>query len=634
MNNSSKIRVDIEALRGFSVLIVILYHFNLEIFAYNFIKNGFIGVDLFFVISGFIITKIIIDNLDNSSFSLLNFYSRRIRRIIPLLVIIVVFSIFLIFFVYDFFLLKKNIKSAYSISLALSNFYFWITSTIYQFAESNNLIFLHFWSLSIEMQFYIFFPIIFFIFKKNLNIIKFLFIILFILSYLFVLKNHQTHNLFNFYNSFSRAFELIAGSLFFIYSKNIRQLIEKKYYFYFYSLGFLLILFYMQFHKEHDFHPNPMALMFILGVGMMLIFNEDKRLFILKEFLGKIGKISYSLYLWHFPLLVIGANIFLEYNDIIKSGLIVICFLLSILTYNTVEKKFRRKNVSKSLYLFLFLIVFLILSDFVANQKKDKFSFYIMDNYYLADQSTNLLKNRNKYSLRKQKNIFSFKSDSLNYSPQFNLENDKNKVLIIGDSHSNDLFNVFETNKNLFLDFEFARYGFNLKDVNNYRKDILIGSSNFKNANFLIISSKYKNEDLKYIRELIRIANKYEKKVIITLKRPEFVSNNHKNQTILDINYLKKNNLDKEEFDKFLYKNLKLQNFIPINKLIISEYQNQIPLLDFFEIICDQENKKCHSLNLKNEKVFYDYGHFTLAGSKFLGNILYEENIHIKLFYN
>ena len=93
MNNNKKIRVDIEALRGFSVFIVILYHFNLEILSNNFIKNGFIGVDIFFVISGYIITKIILDN-ENHSFSLINFYSRRIKRIIPLLAIVVMVSIF------------------------------------------------------------------------------------------------------------------------------------------------------------------------------------------------------------------------------------------------------------------------------------------------------------------------------------------------------------------------------------------------------------------------------------------------------------------------------------------------------------------------------------------------------------
>ena len=221
MSSKPSFRLDIEGLRGLSVLLVIFYHFKLENLDYEIIKGGFLGVDIFFIISGYIISKIIVD-AQISNFSLLTFYSRRIKRIIPLLVIVVILSIFLIFFIYDFFLLKKNIKSAYSISVAVSNFYFWLTSTIYHFAESNNLIFLHFWSLSIEMQFYIFFPFIFIFFKNNLNKIKYLLLLIFIVSYFFVLKNFQTHNLFNFYNSFSRAYELIAGSLFFIYSKKQR----------------------------------------------------------------------------------------------------------------------------------------------------------------------------------------------------------------------------------------------------------------------------------------------------------------------------------------------------------------------------------------------------------------------------
>lgn len=631
--NNNKIRVDIEALRGFSVLIVILYHFNLEILSNNFIKNGFIGVDIFFVISGYIITKIILDN-KNNSFSLINFYSRRIKRIIPLLVIVVILSIFLIFFIYDFFLLKKNIKSAYSISVAVSNFYFWLTSTIYHFAESNNLIFLHFWSLSIEMQFYIFFPFIFIFFKNNLNKIKYLLLLIFIVSYFFVLKNFQTHNLFNFYNSFSRAYELIAGSLFFIYSKNLREFVKKEYHFYFYVFGFFLILIFMQLHKNHDFYPNPMSLIFIIGVGLMLIFNEIDRFILIKKFLGKIGKISYSLYLWHFPLLVVGANIFFSYSDTIKICLIIICFLLSILSYNIIEKKFRRKDISKSIYLFLFLLLFLILSDFIANKKKENFSNYIQDNYYLADQSTKLLKNKKKYSLRKQKNIFSFESDSLNYSPQFSSNDNKIKILIIGDSHSNDLFNVFETNKNLFPNLEFARYGFNLKDLNNYRKNILLESSNFKKSDFLLVSSRYKKQDILYIDQLIEIANNTNKKIIITLKRPEFVSNNHKNQTVLDLYYSKNNIIDKNKFDQILYDNLEIKNFIEVNELIKEKFKNQVPLLNFFDIICNHENKKCHSLTSKNEKIFYDYGHFTLSGSKYLGKILHEKKLHQKLFFN
>ena len=117
MTSKRILKVDIEALRGLSVILVILYHFKLSNLDYQIIKGGFIGVDIFFVISGFIITKIIIENkLEN--FSLLYFYERRIKRIIPLLAVVLIFSISSLFFVFDFFLLNKNIKN-FSIILKL-----------------------------------------------------------------------------------------------------------------------------------------------------------------------------------------------------------------------------------------------------------------------------------------------------------------------------------------------------------------------------------------------------------------------------------------------------------------------------------------------------------------------------------
>ena len=170
ITKKKNLRIDIEALRGLSVILVILYHFKLSVLDYQIINGGYIGVDIFFVISGFIITKIIIENkIEN--FSLLYFYERRIKRIIPLLSVVLIISITTLFFIFDFFLLNKNINASLAISTAISNFYFWASAVLYQFAEENNLINLHFWSLSIEIQFYIFFPLLFVIFRRNEKVI-------------------------------------------------------------------------------------------------------------------------------------------------------------------------------------------------------------------------------------------------------------------------------------------------------------------------------------------------------------------------------------------------------------------------------------------------------------------------------
>ncbi len=442
MMKNKNLRIDIEALRGLSVILVILYHFKFNSLEFQIIKGGFIGVDIFFVISGFIITKIIMDNkIEN--FSLLYFYERRIKRIIPLLSVVLIISIISLFFIFDFFLLNKNINASISIFSAISNFYFWSSAVLYQFAEENNLINLHFWSLSIEMQFYILFPLLFIFFRKNEKFLHLFVLCFLILSYLFVVKIYKVHNFFNFYNSFSRVFEFFSGAMIFFYSSKLKNFVNEKFHLSLYFLGLVILFIYLQFLQNEAFHPSPYAPVFIISLALMIIFNNDNSLKKLKKYFSYLGKISYSLYLWHFPILVIASYSLSELTDLHKIILIAICFLFSIISYFLVEKKFREIKLIYSLIIFFILFLFLILSKQAVKLKKQNFSNYIFDNYYLAYESSLYLRNKNKYSLRKEKNIFSFKNDSINYSPQFDQNNNKSKVLVLGDSHSKDLFNFF-----------------------------------------------------------------------------------------------------------------------------------------------------------------------------------------------
>ncbi|MDC1033285.1 acyltransferase family protein [Candidatus Pelagibacter sp.] len=628
MINKKSLRIDIEALRGLSVILVILYHFKLSNLDYQIIKGGFIGVDIFFVISGFIITKIIIENkIEN--FSLLYFYERRIKRIIPLLAIVLIVSTSSLFFIFDFFLLNKNIDASLAISSSVSNFYFWASAVLYQFAEENNLINLHFWSLSIEMQFYIFFPLLFIIFRNKEKIIHLIIFFLFCLSYLFVVKIYKIHNFFNFYNSFSRIFEFLSGAMIFIYSGLIKQKIKKKFYSYLYVFGLIILFLYLQFLQNEGYHPSPYSLVFILGIGLMVIFNNEESFKKLKLVFSYLGKISYSLYLWHFPILVVGSYIFAELTDYNKLILILICFIVSIITYFLIEKKFRQIKLLYSLILFFILIIFLVFAKHISKSKKENYSNYNLDNYFLAYESSFYLRNNNKYSPRKEKNIFSFKNDSLNFSPQFNLKNNKTKVLIIGDSHSKDLFNFFKTNEKKFENYEFARYGINLIDLKNYRKKNLISSHNFKHANYILFSQRYKKKDLVNLQKLIELSNQNQKKLVIFLKRPEFASNNNKNQTILDLFYLiNEKILSKKLMDSFFYDQLKPKNFIPINEEILEEYKDQAVFYDLYPIFCDNNKSSCHSIDQNGKKIFYDYGHLTLDGSRYIGNILFDSKFH------
>ncbi len=187
----------------------------------------------------------------------------------------------------------------------------------------------------------------------------------------------------------------------------------------------------------------------------------------------------------------------------------------------------------------------------------------------------------------------------------------------------------FKTNEKKFNDYEFARYGINLSDLKNYRKINLINSDNFLNSDYIFFSQRYKQNDIKDLQNLINLAKKYDKKLIVFLKRPEFTSNDKKNQTILDLFYLKNDEkISKKLMDNYMFNNLKSLNFKKINESIKYIYSEKTVLFDLYNIFCDDLEKTCHSVDNNNKKIFYDYGHLTLDGSKFIGEILFNSKFH------
>ena len=208
-------RPEIDGLRAIAVVAVIFYHAQITIFGYRFFKGGFIGVDIFFVISGYLITSIILKELlTNGSFSFKHFYERRIRRILPALLFVMLVSLP---FAWIYLLPSSFVDFSKSILYSLgfsSNFYFYYSGQQYG-AESGLLKpFLHTWSLSIEEQYYILFPIVLLIIYKYFN--KYLIQILilgFIISLGLAEWGNRNYPSLNFYILPTRGWELLAGSI-------------------------------------------------------------------------------------------------------------------------------------------------------------------------------------------------------------------------------------------------------------------------------------------------------------------------------------------------------------------------------------------------------------------------------------
>lgn len=359
-----KYRPDIDGLRAIAVLLVIIYHFNNEI-----IPSGFLGVDIFFVISGFIITLTIAPQIRNNQFSFIHFYEKRIKRILPLL-----FTVFFIstIFAYLFFTPNDLVDFANSLrysSAFIANIYF-EKNTGYFAPSSETMPLLHIWSLAVEEQFYFIWPILLFCalkyFPKRFTLALFsasCVLLAFLSQYLSVYFPAE-----GYFSLQSRGGELLIGASISLLShsnstQNMRHSIKNQTVFYT-SIGVLgLVLLGIQLatlNKESLF-PGFNAYIVAMGVACIIYSGENKKNFIYKflshPYLVIIGKHSYSLYLWHWP---IQAFYRYYYGHLDVSGFVfcaLLTVLFSILSLRLIENPLRFLKIkTKWVYLFYFFL--------------------------------------------------------------------------------------------------------------------------------------------------------------------------------------------------------------------------------------------------------------------------------------
>ncbi len=433
-------RREIDGIRAAAILPVILFHAGLESW-----KGGFVGVDVFFVLSGYLITSIILAELETNSFSIVKFYERRARRILPALCFVIVVCClplaWLLFLPSD---LESFSKSLVSVSVFASNFFFWSESGYFDRASELKPL-LHTWSLAVEEQYYVLFPLFLAFFwrlgrKKTLSALAALFCLSLVGAEMGALCKPELA----FFLLPTRAWELLVGSFvaFHLSSKksasfewrlgriNVGGVLD--------SLGLFLIVYAVAtFDSETIPFPGLYAIIPTFGTALVVLFSSPQT--VVGKILGSrlfvgIGLISYSAYLWHFPLFV-----FAKYHQDGTLGFLQVVSLsflslaLAWLSWKYVEAPFRdpRRINRRQIFGASFVgLAFLCAAGFLG----------VFVNGYEARYSG---EDKNLASFDKAEAIaYVTKTFNAHILRNFDLKDSRKKVLIIGDSYAQDVVNA------------------------------------------------------------------------------------------------------------------------------------------------------------------------------------------------
>ena len=626
-------RAEIDGLRALAVVPVVLFHAGLQAFG-----GGFVGVDVFFVISGYLITTLILNALEKGNFRLATFYERRARRILPAL-FLVSFSCIPFAWIW---LLPRDMadfsQSLMALAVFSSNILFWHESGYFETAAELKPL-LHTWSLAIEEQYYVLFPLVLMLtwrFAKRW--ILAMIVILGCLSLAVAQWDAFHEPRAGFYLLPARGWELAIGGAIALYLKHrgiraapiVNQVASAA------GIG-LILLAVFSFNDETPF-PSLYALVPTVGAALIILFAAKGTLVqaVLSSrlFVG-IGLISYSVYLWHYPLFA-----FARYRSISEfswstiASLCVVTFALAYLSWRYVETPFRNRNVitRKTVVNFGAVGAACLLSIGIAGNFAHGFPSrriadvlhaldYEPDNSILQDATWQLLRHRSGNA------AYGPEGNAFDETLWFDPADARAKLLLVGNSHSKDIYNVLTNSAYAGQHFELARYGAQIGRLDTRFFDV----PNYRMADVVMIVSRFSNNDLEDFDWFVSRALEDGKKIVLVRNIFEF--DGFTGRTIADNivrKYIRNDLFDgsaiKEESDRAYYENYvtrERRRNAAIADARIDSLKERFPdviVLDRMDYACNARRHVCYSIDDTLNKFYFDYGHHSLRGAEFFGH--------------
>lgn len=591
-------RPEIDGLRALAILPVIFFHAGFKYFEF-----GYLGVDIFFVISGFLITAFILKDLKKEKFSIQNFYDRRARRILPGLMLVMIFSIpfALIFMQPDD--LENFGQSLFATIFFSNNILLYLTSGYWDISSEFKPL-LHTWSLSIEEQYYFIFPfIMLLVWKlKSVRAIISIFILLASFSYYYFYTNFDLEleqNRSAFLLLFARAWEIILGVIgallylgFSESSKTLRKITKELLCF----IGFSFI--FLSLFNNHLFQYEKIVLPLLASFGTFLILmfaskNLLVTFFLRSKLLVGIGLISYSLYLWHQPLFAFfRISSYEEPNLFVMWVLIFLAVILALIS-NYFERLFKSpKKVSNKLFYSSLLVTMISISS-VGLLFNFTNGFFKNHEELILPNSLNDALNDNDGYVR-EAYIFS----DLEFS------NVKNNLVITGDSFARDFINMGRSNS-YFSNFEFTHRSYNCFNHQNYPES----------------SQSYLLRDADLVIVAYRILRTIESKECL-IRKLQYLENNKLNYLVIgskDFGYNINRPFKKKQYD---YMATPSESILDFNKFLneVVPSDQYIDLLSMVSV-----NNRIPLFTEDRKLISIDRSHLTYYGAKKYGTILFND---------